>query len=465
MDQGQVSTFRVSLRNTLGDVVCGANGFGGVEENGDAVSQTQVIHTRRPHNKSRGGCEACKRRRRKCDEVKPTCTPCSKRTAPCHYLTTTSHPILPSTKRTTFHPLSPRSIPPTHIAKLWPGLWPGAYTPSILAPTTSSSKSITHTSHDLYLIHHFLSTTVSDFETPSFPIYSTSGLQLAKQSPYLMHAILALSACHLQHLGLSPTHALQFRAPEAFHAHLASSGLRNAVRGEIKSTAEADTILTTSMLLNTLTFCVADYRDTEDVSSYRARTGTGIEGLRWDWMRIQIGITELLYQTRPWRPDSMWMPLFIATHERSALLAAERESELGGLLREFCERQREREGGRNKECEEREDMYDELVEMLTPLIERKVEVKWLIYYLHPVGAMTGDFVGLLEKGDTRALVLFVHWLRLMCAVDLWWCVRRVRRVCWVICEGLWARLGREEREIVRAPGVACGFLAGEEGME
>ncbi|PLB49614.1 C6 zinc finger domain protein [Aspergillus steynii IBT 23096] len=45
---------------------------------------------RRPHRKSRHGCSACKRRRVKCDETRPVCTNCSKRSTECEYDSTSS---------------------------------------------------------------------------------------------------------------------------------------------------------------------------------------------------------------------------------------------------------------------------------------------------------------------------------------------------------------------------------------
>ncbi|KAB8262166.1 hypothetical protein BDV32DRAFT_120648 [Aspergillus pseudonomiae] len=46
---------------------------------------------RRPHRKSRHGCKACKRRRVKCDEVRPTCSNCKQRQEDCDYGTDTPY--------------------------------------------------------------------------------------------------------------------------------------------------------------------------------------------------------------------------------------------------------------------------------------------------------------------------------------------------------------------------------------
>ena len=98
-----------------------------------------------------------------------------------------------------------------------------------------------------------------------------------------MHAMIALAACHMQHLDID---ARQYRAAEAFHCHFASQGLRKSVTS-INGANDSDSILTTAFLLNTLTFCAADYReeDSFDVA------GSGSLGPRWDWLsEVKFGI-------------------------------------------------------------------------------------------------------------------------------------------------------------------------------
>ncbi|PSN58789.1 hypothetical protein BS50DRAFT_509796 [Corynespora cassiicola Philippines] len=45
--------------------------------------------TRRQHTKSRGGCVECKRRHTKCDERRPVCLQCDKRSLRCEYVVKT----------------------------------------------------------------------------------------------------------------------------------------------------------------------------------------------------------------------------------------------------------------------------------------------------------------------------------------------------------------------------------------
>jgi hypothetical protein len=70
--------------------------------------------------------------------------------------------------------------------------------------------------------------------------------------------------------------------------------------------------------------------------------------------------------------------------------------------------------------------------------------------------MTPAFVDLLERHDTRALLLFAHWLALMCSIDQWWSRRRTTRECRTICEILVKQMGVEDLHLLERPARACG---------
>ncbi|KAF2020270.1 hypothetical protein BU24DRAFT_459867 [Aaosphaeria arxii CBS 175.79] len=363
-------------------------------------------------------------------------------------------------------------------------LWPGAYSPAIL--TGGDSTVIRHTNHDLFLIDHFVRSSAVEFDSAQHGrVYSTSALELAKLYPFLMHGMIALSACHVQHLGV--VDARKYRNAEAFHCHLASQGLRNAVGGIIASTNEADSILTTAMLLNTLTFCAASYRDDESAAPHtpgtiargdRGGSGDGGRRPRFDWLRIQIGLTDLLMRTQPYRADSIWRDVFSAANDRWILGPA--VNNLGDRLSDFCLNRNTagstRPTGRSDDgadealsadTETGDNVYAQVISQLTHVVERDPRPEYLLLYLQPVGAMTSEFVELLEANDVRALLLFAHWLRLLCCVDAWWCVRRTRRECRAICEILCKTLHGEDLDLLRLPAAACGFWQrhGVEGQE
>lgn len=296
-----------------------------------------------------------------------------------------------------------------------------------------------HTDYDLFLLHHFCSSTAQGFESAGTTgIYSMQVVQLGTEHPYLMHAILALSACHLQHIGIE---APQYRLPESLHCHFASRGLRSAV-AVIEGQKQSHAVLSTAMLLNTLTFCVADYRDEPRLSPQNSR------GPSWDWLRIQTGLTSLLSKTAPYHGESIWRVVFRASN--TFKITEPPVNNLDDDLRVFC--------GVNEQSTSENNPYLDVLELLGPLVTRTPTSEYLLSYLRPVGGMSSTFVTLLEQQDIRALLLFAHWLALMCSIDHWWCVVRTSRECWKICELLSRRLDSRDTHLLNIPARACGYL-------
>jgi hypothetical protein len=327
-----------------------------------------------------------------------------------------------------------KAIAVSNTPHLGRALWPGARAPAVL---TAKPSEIRHTEHDLFLIHHFIQVAAQDIEGPEYGgIYSVQGLIVAKEYPFLMHAMIAIAACHLQYLDMD---ARRYRLPEAFHAQLASQGLRAAVYS-INCPKEADSVLTAAMLLNALVFCAADYREEQPT--------TIIKQPQWDWLRIQIGITDLLIRTKLFRPNSIWLPLFLAS--TNIEIRELPQNDLDSRLSTFCNIGDLSSSDNNP--------YFDFVERLAPVVTRDPSPKYSRLYINAVGGISTPFIDLLEKRDTKALLLFAHWTALMCSIDSWWCARRMKRECWLACNTLYHRLGQRDLGLLERPARICGFL-------
>jgi len=254
-----------------------------------------------------------------------------------------------------------------------------------------------------------------------------------------MHAMIAVAACHIQHLGID---AQLYRLPEAFHARLASQGLRNAV-GSIDGPKEADSVLTAAMLLNGLTFCAADYRD----ELIEANGWTGKP--RYDWLRIQIGLIDLLMRTRPFRSTSIWLPIFAASTKTRII--GPPTNNLDTRLAEFC-------GINNlRSSQNTNNPYFDFIEKLAPAVVQDPHPRYVQLYINVVGGISSHFIDLLEEQDAKARLLFAHWAALMCSIESWWCKRRTTRECWMACNILQRKLKGRDQELLERPAQACGF--------
>lgn len=354
--------------------------------------------------------------RYQCDEGVPRCAACVKRECQCRY---------PEDKRQKASKANKALVPKN----------PGGdssltfTTPAILLNTGH------HTEFDLVLLDHFVKSVHAQIgQKETARVYTTMAIDLAKERPYLMHAAIAQAACHLNQVNPDdPT----YRMAEAFHIQLASRGLRDAVV-TIDGLKDSDAILTTAMLINGIAFCAAEYRDDARAPG----------GAQFGWLRIQIGLTDLLMRTSPYHPESMWRFMFAASNAFEILEPP--SNDLGRRIADFCRvTARDTEGN----C-----VYAEPCRWLWPIVTRPPNRAYLPLYLRFVGSITGAFIDLLDARDERALLVFANWLALMCSVGEWWSVRRTTRECWKICDYLMKRLKGADLELLELPATACGYL-------
>ncbi|OJZ85799.1 hypothetical protein ASPFODRAFT_189491 [Aspergillus luchuensis CBS 106.47] len=164
--------------------------------------------SRKSHRKSRLGCKNCKRRRVKCDEIKPHCTNCLRHSIECDYSTQPqTHPNStapsqqidsvspqsqgPSTDRHTFYSSTPTNFRP-------PKRGHGTSHTSEPDPTPPINdlvkRPFQYTALDMLLFHHF---STSPELTGAQPKARQQLCQIAFAHHYVMHILLAFSGFHL----------------------------------------------------------------------------------------------------------------------------------------------------------------------------------------------------------------------------------------------------------------------------
>jgi transcription factor-like protein/Zn(2)-Cys(6) binuclear cluster domain-containing protein len=150
--------------------------------------------SRKAHEKNRHGCQQCKARRVKCDLQFPVCGNCERRSEPC----SRDQVQIPARPLTSV--VSPMTIPPvTSLPFL-----------------------------ELELMHHFSTVvyqTLSE-ETVAQDLWQHEVPKEALQHAHLMHAILALSALHLQCSSDDAQQTAKYREPAIKHYDLCLSQLQ-----------------------------------------------------------------------------------------------------------------------------------------------------------------------------------------------------------------------------------------------
>ncbi|KAH9898674.1 hypothetical protein F4778DRAFT_190734 [Xylariomycetidae sp. FL2044] len=188
-------------------------------ENELSSSQPRAYHAKRPHRKSRAGCTQCKRRKVKCDEVRPTCKACKLRKETCVYPSASPPAPRPASTRRSFvhHEQSP--------APSSPGFGDGILVEPLYRPAQMSDTL------DMKMLWFY---TTASYESLSIEssrsdvvdkVLKVTLVEHAFRSPFLLDTLMAFSSLHLQSLNekIPASRAMAYQA-RAFE------GYRNAVQ-------------------------------------------------------------------------------------------------------------------------------------------------------------------------------------------------------------------------------------------
>ncbi|KAJ2985837.1 hypothetical protein NUW58_g5320 [Xylaria curta] len=219
---------------------------------------------RRSHKKSRLGCRECKRRHIKCDEKRPACAHCVITHRDCHYVSTPATTASSSTTTETtitspegtHHSDEVVSPGPVTIltADLCLGTQPRAVSGSNvthwvgeLPATTSSSvpSAAVNMNHMEFLLHYKFSVAVPELDSDFDSAATTMVNRLALRFPWLLHAMLAISARHLA--VLRPETASLYLS-EAFQLQNHAINIFNSERLHIDETNCSAAMLFSSLL-------------------------------------------------------------------------------------------------------------------------------------------------------------------------------------------------------------------------
>ncbi|KAB8229032.1 Zn(II)2Cys6 transcription factor [Aspergillus alliaceus] len=186
--------------------------------------QATGYRLRRKHGKSRNGCVRCKQQRKKCDELRPSCSRCIKRTYRCHYQNHLSDgspseghesthfpapdlPVLPeSLSLVDPGTLSPDSLSNNHLSVPSPSS--GGQCASVSSPSLEKERLVSNSQSagildatELGLLAHYLTHTSQTIPFDDLDLYALSvGVpNLAFNCKAVMSSLLALAAACKSH--------------------------------------------------------------------------------------------------------------------------------------------------------------------------------------------------------------------------------------------------------------------------
>ncbi|KAI9643298.1 hypothetical protein NHQ30_007915 [Ciborinia camelliae] len=399
---------------------------------------------RKSHTKSRNGCNNCRKRRIKCDEVRPSCGQCSERllgALQCDF----SVPPKPTAEGSLPAKLSIGTISNTSardqiISELEQS-----------GVLTQHSKDSVYKSDDaLELLNHFLDCTSPWIGTTAFQrILQQHGLELSLNAPYLMHAILAFSARHL--IYLRPEEK-KYNIAFALHYALSLSSYSLQLR-TIFDASNADASLASSYLHTMLAFknVQPQNHSTVDVDAAGGLT----------WLRAMRGVTVLwsMSDIRSHQKNSLFLGLDNHCKQVAEGEAPDLDDVLPALNSWALETSRAIRGLFEVDCDPDtfKNSYEGPLNNLYQLMRLGNDRDVICRFMSFVGELPDSFVELLDQKEPRALLMLCYWSALLTQHESWWVGGPAKVVCKRLCSYLDGILDQRVHDLLQFPASNCGY--------
>ncbi|QMW43368.1 hypothetical protein G4B11_006738 [Aspergillus flavus] len=420
--QGRRSLFRVPLYQSSG-------AEGGTEK---------VYHARRAHRKSRAGCVKCKQRRVKCDETKPHCLRCQKHGVDCSY------------DAGQVNSARSKGVISYFINK-FPNLTEqesAAYKMSLLAVSSKLDELLLmkpkngRLSSTMRALHHFHEATIPTVSSErSQNMMRGKMIQLAFDSPFLMHAIIGAATSHLRRIYPEDN---TYTMVEAYHWQKAIKQYSEEISTAV-GPHNMDPLYSACLLMTIHSFSLEEYNP-------RSSFVFSDDPESLNWLMLQSGLRYLLQLTVPWMTQSMWWDVFKRSREGNPLYDDHRPGrvDLHPELADIC--------GIDDSTTEETNPYHWPLRMLTPLLSLERSLKTFTHYTNYMGRLLPDYYDQLLKKDPPALIILSWWLALIVNLDVWWMETRAKSECVAICMYLEESDDPRILSLLEFPAQACGYL-------
>ncbi|KAK4246889.1 C6 transcription factor [Corynascus novoguineensis] len=407
---------------------------------------------RKKHRKSKVGCLACKAKRVKCDEGKPHCSRCQRNKAHCTY-GSPGNGVCPESSTSAIAPPNGRVCQPGTLINRCMTVSANLCSSPVVTGLEPPQGFGCHVGTPrIALLHHLQSVFPEIYLVGSTS--TNSILALGVTRPFLLDALLAVSASHLRHQhpqcpSLYTKARRESRLAEHAQQALAVRSFRDALAASDSMDQQtADALVLTSMLLNLLTFAFGDDDEKGPVGSWIFCPG---DPHRLSWFSLQLGLKPLLLATSRFRAGSILDWLY--TSEQSpdeegsggagdvcSMLNRELPSHWAALLTSGRKKGDHHETANDDDDDNNNDdvaLLHKPALALACIIDVAPTAESFFLYVGFVGAidMEFHFRNLLEAEDERAVWLFGCWLGFMGRFPFWWMRARVATEWRAIC--LW----------------------------
>ncbi|KAE9365854.1 hypothetical protein N431DRAFT_352320 [Stipitochalara longipes BDJ] len=416
--------------------------FTWVNEEPDALQggQSRSPPSYRPraaHNKSRNGCHNCKLRRIKCDESRPHCDQCVNRGAQCDFedVSTSSSQAASSTSYDKTNERAKFQAPARE--------WIESYLDQLAIRKTPCSylKSLgDNPANSLELFDHFFDSNGSWMGSPAFQTTMQQHcLRLIVGAPYLLYAVLAFSASHLSFVHPSER---RYRVTATFHYDLSLTSYSSQINTRLDA-SDADSLLGCCCFHTMLAFRNLQLEENSQ------------EANAFTWLRTMQGTSILRSNLQPYLSKSIWHSVLmesrsweetVCNHLDSDDSLASRTSQ---ALHQFCEFDTNSAPGENP--------YQKPLSRLCQLMRSEIGQDEVGMFMSFIGRLSQSFVELLDRNDSKAMMIICYWCALLSQINQWWIVASATSECLRLCKLLHAIPDPEIQDLLQFPASKCGF--------
>ncbi|KAN0098762.1 hypothetical protein V8E51_014425 [Hyaloscypha variabilis] len=382
---------------------------------------------RRSHKKSKAGCQRCKNRKIKCDEVHPVCGNCHKHGVSCDF----EGPLTPSVNTPTESTPTPsllRNDSNSHgssasTPQSFSTVLPFSQNPSQIVRANFNPASSRRL--ELKLMHHFTAITSQTFSDTQEQrqAWQIDIPSIAYDEQCLMDAILAVSALHLR--SLQPEDQALIRAS---HGYMASALAQySSLLNSGVSAFNAEALFSTSALI---AFQASASRRFDEDGGYTLPLG---------WFHSFQGVKAVVMASWQWlRTSERIYPIINGQPALALNLDPQRKSFFAPLL-EGMEEQLEALPERQRA--ETRQAYEHSVAFLNWSHQFPVRNRILGF----AATVSRHFVELLDQHDPRTLVIASCFFALTKACDdVWWlqgiAKKEVNGICSLLPSSWWPRM-------------------------
>lgn len=377
---------------------------------------------RKVHTKSRHGCLNCKKRRAKvkliseyqsfnsdvwqCNEAKPECSRCFDLRLQCTFPGNADTPK--DNIRTTMSEEVSISRPEIHDTR--------ARIMSDLKEHEISFPSIPASIYEPHeVLDHFLETKTPWLGSPDLQrVMQKHALRLSPEAPYLLHAILAFSATHLNYLC---PHEKKYTIAAASHLERSLNLFTSQLEIRIDD-SNRDTIYACSYLHSMLAF-----RNVYLTSMEHSYIPDSTGALALGWLGAMQG-PRVLRQHSFHHAASIWAPVCLEGQSLDPYMCSHSHAQDMNLAIGRISTELHRLCGVDLDLGSYDPIpnnpFQEPLRLLCQLLHCDIGHNVIGMFMMFIGKLPAAFGQLLNNDDPRAMLIMAYWCWLILQIDQWW---------------------------------------------